>query len=399
MSSDNKDYYEILQIHPSAEPEVIAAVYKRLMQKYHPDKNPDNPAEAERRAREFIEAYAVLGKPDRRAAYDRERAFGSNGYGARWEEDWDRREEPEPAPRREEADTPSWWWEETAAASSPSDAPEMDDMDMEARQRETAARLGLSVFFRDRVRSGGKGPELAVIPPGAFTMGSPGLEPEREPREGPLHHVTFTRPFAIGRFAVTFDEYDRFCEATGRRKPDDRGWGRGRRPVIDVDWHDAEAYCEWLSRPEQTGQRYRLPSEAEWEYACRAGTATAFWWGSTIAVTQANYDGNYIYNGGTEGKYRKKTVPVDEFQPNPFGLYQMHGNVWEWCGDAWHGDYWGAPADGSAWEHGGSQGSCMARGGSWGNFPAGLRSASRVWYAATFRDDHLGFRLVQDISL
>lgn len=391
MPSDNKDYYEILQIHPSAEPEVIVAVYKRLIQKYHPDKHPDNRTEAERRAREFIEAYEVLGKPDRRAAYDRARAFRSGGHGARWEEDRDRQEEAEPARWQEETDASPW---REAAETSDPDAP-----DVEAWQRETAARLGLSVFFRDRVRSGGEGLELAVIPPGAFTMGSSNPEPEREPREDPPHRVTFARPFAIGRFAVTFAEYDRFCEATGRRKPDARGWGRGRRPAIDVDWHDAEAYCEWLSRPEQTGQRYRLPSEAEWEYACRAGTATAFWWGNTISTEQANYDGNYIYNGGAEGEYRKKTVPVDEFQPNPFGLYQTHGNVWEWCGDAWHGDYRGAPADGGAWESGESSGSCVARGGSWGNFPAGLRSASRVWYAATFRDDHLGFRLVREIAL
>jgi formylglycine-generating enzyme required for sulfatase activity len=381
---NNKDHYEILQVHRCAEPEVIVAAYKRLIQKYHPDKNPDNREEAERRTREFMAAYAVLSDPDRRAAYDRAERFGNGG---RDEEAYRREEESVQPP---EVTDP----EQRRDASEASRPP-----DVGARQLETATKLGLSVFFRDRMRSGGVGPELAVIPPGSFMMGSPDHEPERDQAEGPRHLVTFAHPFAIGRFAVTFDEYDRFCEATGRRRPDDRGWGRGRRPVINVDWHDAEAYCEWLSRPEQTGQHYRLPSEAEWEYACRAGTVTAFWWGSAISSEQANYDGNYPYNGGAEGEYLQKTLPVDEFEPNPFGLYQTHGNVWEWCSDAWHGNYLGAPADGGIWEKSGSTGACVVRGGGWGNFPAWLRSASRAWYAATLRDDHLGFRLVQDISL
>ncbi|MBK1704302.1 Hsp70 family protein [Halochromatium glycolicum] len=213
-------------------------------------------------------------------------------------------------------------------------------------QRETAAALGLEVLFRDRLQDGGEGPEMLVIPPGRFLMGSPADEAERFDNEGPQHPVTFAHPFAIGRFAVTFAEYDAFCANTGRTRPDDNGWGRGRHPVIRVSWDDALAYCDWLSA--QTGRRYRLPSEAEWEYAARAGTTTAFWWGNAIDPSLANYNGNYSYAGGPTGTDRQRTLTVNTFQPNPFGLYQVHGNVWEWCQDQWHGGYQGAPSDGAA---------------------------------------------------
>ncbi|MEL6980712.1 MAG: formylglycine-generating enzyme family protein, partial [Pseudomonadota bacterium] len=153
-----------------------------------------------------------------------------------------------------------------------------------------------------------EGPELCVIPAGRFLMGSPAEEPERFDGEGPQHEVRIARPFALGRYAVTFDEYDAFCAATRARRPGDAGWGRGRRPAIKVSWKDADAYCGWLS--EQTGATYRLPSEAEWEYACWAGTTTPFWWGREITPEQANYNGDYAYaGGGAKGVYRKKTEP------------------------------------------------------------------------------------------
>jgi len=145
-------------------------------------------------------------------------------------------------------------------------------------------------------------PTLVVIPSGMFVRGSPVSEPERREAEGPQHKVKFSAPLAIGRYPVTFDEYDHFCSETGKEEPDDSGWGRGRRPAINVSWEDAQAYCAWLS--EQTKQLYRLPSEAEWEYACRAGTTTPFWTGATISTDQANYDGSYAYGSGRKGECR-----------------------------------------------------------------------------------------------
>ena len=153
-------------------------------------------------------------------------------------------------------------------------------------------------------------PEMVVAPAGSFAMGSPETEPDRMAQEGPQHRVTFAEPFAVGRFAVTFAEWDA-CAADGGcggYKPGDQGWGRGNRPVINVDWNDAKAYVQWLSK--KTGKPYRLLSEAEREYVARAGTATPFWWGSAITPADANYDGNYIYAGGGErGEYRRATLP------------------------------------------------------------------------------------------
>ncbi|MDP3280168.1 MAG: SUMF1/EgtB/PvdO family nonheme iron enzyme [Nitrosomonas sp.] len=189
--------------------------------------------------------------------------------------------------------------------------------------------------FRDPLKSGGEGPLLTVIPAGRFLMGSPQDEPGRSEGESPQHEVIIAQPFALGVYAVTFAEYDRFCAATGRKAPADYDWGRENRPVIDVSWHDAQAYCGWLN--EQTGQSYRLLSEAEWEYACRAGTQTPFYTGKTINSDQANFN-----------KKHGRTLLVGSFAPNAFGLYDMHGNVWEWTQDCWHENYRGAPNDGSA---------------------------------------------------
>lgn len=193
-----------------------------------------------------------------------------------------------------------------------------------------------------------------------------------------------------GVYAVTFDDYDRCCERTKRDKPSDSGWGRAKRPVIDVSWDDAQDYCQWLT--EQTGRAYRLPSEAEWEFACRAGTTTPFHFGERVTPDQANFDGNYPYNDSAEGKNRKKTVPVGSFPPNAFGLYDMHGNVWEWCEDRWHGNFEGAPTDGSAWDSGGDQ-SRVVRGGSWDIIPRLCRAASRSYFASDSRSSSLGFRV------
>ena len=204
-------------------------------------------------------------------------------------------------------------------------------------------------------------PQMLVIPAGSFVMGSPNEEEERDSAEGPQHRVTFASAFALGRFPVTFEEYEHFRIRAKQELPDE-GWGRGQRPAINVSWEDARAYCAWLS--EQAAQPYRLPSEAEWEYACRAETTTPFWTGATIGTDQANYDGKYTYGSGRRGEYRRQTTPVDTFEENPWGLHDMHGNVWEWCEDCWSGNYHGAPQDGSA----SLQGNCslrVLRGGSW----------------------------------
>jgi formylglycine-generating enzyme required for sulfatase activity len=206
------------------------------------------------------------------------------------------------------------------------------------------------------------------VPAGSFTMGSPDIEEGRIEEEGPQHRVTFGKSFGVGKFAVTFEEWDA-CVADGGCNgytPSDEGWGRGRRPVINVSWDDANAYVGWLSR--KTGKIYRLLSEAEREYVTRAGTTTPFWWGASISTQQANYNGNYAYGAEATGVSRRQTVPVDSFQPNPWGLYQVHGNVWEWTEDCWHDDYTGAPSDGSAWTSGGCS-DRVIRGGAWYFYP------------------------------
>ena len=254
------------------------------------------------------------------------------------------------------------------------------------------AHLPVGAVFQDAPFA----PEMVVIPPGKFLMGSPEDERGRRDVEGPQHEVTISKSLAIGRYTVTFEEWD-FAQndkdwqrITGLepRKPDDSGWGRGNRPVINVNWIDAHAYTKWLSL--KTGREYRLPSEAEWEYAARAGTATPFWWGTSITPDQANYDGENVYEGGgKKGEYRGQTLPVDHFEPNPFGLYQVHGNVLEWCAD-YRGEYETTPV---ADPVGSLKSTRRAlRGGAWGNDAHNVRAAGRL---ALDRDDryfYIGFR-------
>lgn len=264
-----------------------------------------------------------------------------------------------------------------------------------ASPRKTAAALKKARTFRDCPGC----PEMVLIPAGSFTMGSPESEKGRQSYEGPQHRVTIAKPFAAGKYAVTFAEWDACVAAggCGGYRPGDRGWGREDRPVINVSWNDAGAYAAWLSK--RTGQSYRLLSEAEREYVTRAGTVTPFWWGDAIKPDQANYDGTAdVYKGGGEkGEYRQKTVPVKSFAPNAFGLYQVHGNVWEWVEDCWNENYGGAPADGSAW----ITENCsrrVLRGGSWGIGPKVLRAASRSGYFPTLRDAYTGFRVARAIG-
>jgi formylglycine-generating enzyme required for sulfatase activity len=223
------------------------------------------------------------------------------------------------------------------------------------------------------------GPDMVVVPAGKFMMGSPDDEPERYPSEGPRHEVTFARMFAVGRHCVTRGQFAAFVNATDHKAAG--SWRNSgfqqddSHPAVCVSWDDAKAYAAWLATI--TGQPYRLPTEAEWEYAARAGTTTSFWWGSSIAPVQANYNGNYVYKGGgNKGEYRLGTAPVDSFAPNPWGLYNVHGNVWEWCEDIGHSSYEGAPTDGSAWIKEGQNGR-VVRGGAWNDYPRNLRAAVR----------------------
>jgi formylglycine-generating enzyme required for sulfatase activity len=246
------------------------------------------------------------------------------------------------------------------------------------------------------------GPEMIVVPAGSFMMGSPESEPGRgkQGREGPWHKVTFARPFAVGRHAVTRGQFAAFVEATGRlTRGDWRDPGfmqDDSHPVVHVTWEEAKAFAAWMAKI--TDRPYRLLTEAEWEYAARAGTATPFWWGSSITPAQANYCGTDLYEGGgSKGEYRGRTVGVDSFDPNPWGLYNVHGNVWEWCEDIWHPGYDGAPADGSAWTfNAAADGSRVVRGGAWYNHPKILRAANRD--KGTGEGHGLGFRLARSLT-
>tara|TARA_R110002073_G_scaffold9242_8_gene47853 strand:- start:657 stop:1496 length:840 start_codon:yes stop_codon:yes gene_type:complete len=244
--------------------------------------------------------------------------------------------------------------------------------------------------FRDKLNIGGEGPLMVVVPAGRFLMGLPSDELEWDDSEGPQHVVHITQPFAMGVHAITFDDFDRFCDSTQQLKPRDENWGRGRRPVINISWNEAHVYCVWLS--EQTGRHYYLPSESMWEYACRAGTQTPFHTGDRISPEQANFNGNFFYNDSVQGVYRGKTVPVGTFSANAFGLYEMHGNVWEWCQDTWHGNYQDAPSDGSSWEGSGCD-FRLLRGGSWYINPDYARSSVRDRDFPDYRSSSVGFRV------
>ncbi len=243
--------------------------------------------------------------------------------------------------------------------------------------------------------------EMVEIPPGKFLMGSPEDELERESREGPQHQVNISA-FLMGRYPVTQGQWKAIVDNVPKIERDlksNPSYFKGNdRPVERVSWYDAVEFCARLSK--YTGRNYGLPSEAQWEYACRAGTTTPFHFGETITTDLANYDGNYTYGQGTKGKYREETTPVGSFEvANPFGLYDMHGNVYEWCEDDMHDNYEGAPNDGSPWLSGNQNttkySTKVLRGGSWLNYPWWCRSA----YRYDFSSDgaviiNFGFRLV-----
>jgi len=244
-------------------------------------------------------------------------------------------------------------------------------------------------------------PEMITVPAGTFVMGSPATEPGREAAEGPQQPVTFGRPFAVGRTAVTFEEWNA-CVAEGgcnAYRPGDYGWGGGKRPVINVSWNDAKAYVAWLAK--KTGAPYRLLSEAEREYAARGCTSAAcpstpFWFGAEISPDRANYDWRFTYNGSAKAQPARRTVATDASEPNPFGVLQVHGNVREWVEDCWNFNLAGIPRDGAAR----TTGDCTAhvvRSGSWADEPKDLRSAKRGWETAEERRAQIGFRVARTL--
>ncbi|NOX84019.1 MAG: SUMF1/EgtB/PvdO family nonheme iron enzyme [Alphaproteobacteria bacterium] len=243
-------------------------------------------------------------------------------------------------------------------------------------------------------------PEMTRLEPGEFRMGAPASEPARHISEGPVTPVTVSKPFAIATTEVTFAQWDA-CIADGgcRYLPPDQGWGRADRPAVNVSFDDAKAYATWLSQ--KTGKTYRLPSEAEWEYAARAGSRGPFAIGATgasasLAPTTANYNAHFGY-GGKKGEYRKQTVPVASFAPNKFGLFDMHGNAWEWTADCWAESHEGAPQDGSA-ALGGDCSRRVLKGGAWNTGGWRLRSAHRIGKPHTAREYDNGFRVVRDLD-
>jgi formylglycine-generating enzyme required for sulfatase activity len=240
------------------------------------------------------------------------------------------------------------------------------------------------------------GLDMMLVPGGSFVMGSPDEEPERYGYEGPQHEVTVPS-FFMGRYPVNQAQWQFVATLPQQEIPLNPKPAHFQQnvlaPVEQVSWYETVEFCARLSA--QTGRSYRLPSEAEWEYACRAGTTTPFHFGVTISPDLATYDASQAYEEGPVGKAAGGITPVGSAGvANAFGLYDMHGNVWEWCQDVWHSNYEGAPTDGSAWMEGGNQDGRVLRGGSWDSNPRKCRSACRNSVRLGLRDDDNGFRVV-----
>jgi formylglycine-generating enzyme required for sulfatase activity len=285
---------------------------------------------------------------------------------------------PPPPPAQQQAARPPAPPAQQPAAPPPAQPPPVA---ANPPRTDAPARPGLKAG--DAFRDCGDCPEMVVVPAGEFEMGSNDFEFEK-----PIHRVRIEQSFAIGRREVSFDEWDQ-CVAAGacRHRPDDRGQGRGTRPVIDVSWRDAKTYTAWLSQ--KTGRKYRLPSEAEWEYAARGGTKSTFWWGAAVGNRYANC-------GECGNNVGRQPMATGSFPPNPFGLYDTAGNAAEWVEDCWNDSYRNAPRDGSAW----AIGQCslrVLRGGAFDSQSRYLRSASRFRYDADVRYVANGFRVVREL--
>lgn len=237
---------------------------------------------------------------------------------------------------------------------------------------------------QDRLRNGTFAPALARLEGGAFQMGVNSLSGEDF---SPAHEVRVS-PFLIGINEVTYQDYDGFARATGRPLPDDFGWGRGRRPVLGISWSDAQAYVDWLSR--ETGKGYRLPSEAEWEFAARAGSTRSYWWGSALEPGRA-----VCFDCGSDWDNRS-TAPIGSFPPNPFGLHDTAGNAMEWVADCYRPSYQGASGDGSAATSMTDCAARVARGGAFNKPSSSMRVHVRAHFAPTVKLNMLGFRIARD---
>ncbi len=251
---------------------------------------------------------------------------------------------------------------------------------------------GRAKFFAEKLGNSGIVLEMVAIPGGDFLMGSPKDEPERYNSESPQHRVTIP-PFFMGKYLVTQSQWKAvaaFEKVNIPLNPEVSHFKGANRPVEQVSWDEAVEFCARLTQ--FTGKPYRLPTEAEWEYACRAGTFTPFCFGETITTDLANYNGNYVYASGTKGEFRGQTTDVGTFPANPFGLFDMHGNTWEWCQDNWHKNYNGAPTDGSVWLS--DNHNRLVRGGSWNLNPWNCRSAVRNCNARENKYINVGFRVV-----
>ena len=283
------------------------------------------------------------------------------------------------------------------------------------RQADGAAKFRFLLTHRRRTQGfreplgaeAGDATSLTMLwmPPGRFWMGSPEEEPERGSVEGPQHLVQL-QGFFLSQTTITQAQW-RYV-ADWKPNKGERAWSKklnpnpshfkgDQRPVEQVSWEDAMQFCHRLSQ--RTGRNYTLPSEAQWEYACQAGTTTTFYCGSTISMKLANYDGTKVYGDGEKGDYRQQTTDATTFPANPWGLHDMHGNVWEWCADHWHDNYEGAPEDGRAWfEEGAKENKNetrfrLLRGGSWNIHPWYCRSAYRFDDRPGYRYGTIGFRV------
>jgi formylglycine-generating enzyme required for sulfatase activity len=295
-------------------------------------------------------------------------------------------ESPQPTP----SPSPS---QKTTKGGLPLQVFEFDVVTVDARGKEIQRNCKQAKFFSEDLGNW-MNLEMVSIPGGKFLMGSPMREPRRQEDERPQHSVTVAA-FFMSKFTVTQSQW-RVVASFPRVKidlnPDPSTFEDANLPVEYVSWYDAIEFCERLSK--KTRRQYRLPSEAEWEYAARAETTTPFHFGETITSDLANYSGNFSYASGPKGTFRGQTTEVGSFSANAFGLYDMHGNVWEWCEDTWHENYNGAPIDGTAWVDKNDRQSRLLRGGSWRNEPRQCRSANRYKSSPDDKSDEIGFRVV-----
>jgi formylglycine-generating enzyme required for sulfatase activity len=270
---------------------------------------------------------------------------------------------------------------------------EFDIVKVDAQGQITKRSRGQAEFFTEDLGNGVI-LEMVAIPGGLFLMGSPENEEGRSDSETPHHYVSI-QPFFMGEFPITQAQWAAvaaFDKVNIYLNPDPSHFKSANRPVEQVSWDDAVEFCARLSK--KTGKIYRLPSEAEWEYACRAGTTTPFYFGETITTELANYNGTYTYGSASKGEFRERTTDVGKFPANSFGLFDMHGNVLEWCQDEWHENYNNAPIDGSAWLSNSSNQYRLLHGGSWQTYPRNCRSANRNYDSRGFRNYDVGFRVV-----